>query len=259
MDGLGQAVGSIAGTIIGGQYSKNEGQKNRDMQYDFAKNGVSWKVQDAINAGVHPLYALGAQTNMASPSYVGDDDYSQMGQQIGQLSGQLLDAQIENIRADTQKKHAEASAAGQGNITGELANIKPEDVDKTLRGEAKRVASPGSYTGHLGTKSKPLYELNTVNDGKIYIMPAEGTIKQERGSESIISSHLESFNGMKYARQEAAERNAKDPNAYWIANTDSNGDVYIINLNNHYGQADFTDYLGGYYEKGLSKLRSFFK
>lgn len=44
-------------------------QKNYEAQKEFAQSGVRWRVDDAKAAGVHPLYALGAQTTGFSPSF----------------------------------------------------------------------------------------------------------------------------------------------------------------------------------------------
>lgn len=45
--------------------------KNIALQKEFAKMGVQWKVEDAKKAGIHPLYALGANTMSFSPVSVG--------------------------------------------------------------------------------------------------------------------------------------------------------------------------------------------
>lgn len=41
---------------------------NVDYQREFAQNGVRWRVEDAKAAGVHPLFALGAQTHSFAPN-----------------------------------------------------------------------------------------------------------------------------------------------------------------------------------------------
>lgn len=40
---------------------------DRQLQEEFARNGVQWRVQDARAAGLHPLAALGAQLHSPSP------------------------------------------------------------------------------------------------------------------------------------------------------------------------------------------------
>lgn len=44
---------------------------NEANQRDFAQNSIQWKVEDAKKAGIHPLYALGANTTSFSPVTVG--------------------------------------------------------------------------------------------------------------------------------------------------------------------------------------------
>jgi len=46
-------------------------QKEYEQQKEFAQSGIQWKVKDAAKAGVHPLYALGANTNSYAPQSVG--------------------------------------------------------------------------------------------------------------------------------------------------------------------------------------------
>lgn len=41
----------------------HQAELNRKSQEKFAKEGIRWKVEDAREAGIHPLYALGAQTS----------------------------------------------------------------------------------------------------------------------------------------------------------------------------------------------------
>lgn len=60
---------------VTGDYQRNADQefqremweKNYNMQKEFAKMGVQWKIENAKEAGIHPLAALGAQTKSASP------------------------------------------------------------------------------------------------------------------------------------------------------------------------------------------------
>lgn len=40
---------------------------DRGLQKEFAQHGIQWKTQDALAAGIHPLFAMGAQTASSSP------------------------------------------------------------------------------------------------------------------------------------------------------------------------------------------------
>lgn len=46
-------------------------RENIAKQEEFARSGVQWRVEDARKAGIHPLYALGAQPSSFSPVHVG--------------------------------------------------------------------------------------------------------------------------------------------------------------------------------------------
>lgn len=76
--------GLLAGatSFIGGLLNRNATKENnenlikdkqadRDLQRTFAENGIRWKVQDAERAGIHPLYALGANTVSYAPTSLG--------------------------------------------------------------------------------------------------------------------------------------------------------------------------------------------
>lgn len=80
------ALGSVAGGLIGAKSANSQANKNIKLQKEFAKTGIRWKVEDAKKAGIHPLYALGANTHSFSPVNVGDGGaahFAQAGQDIG--------------------------------------------------------------------------------------------------------------------------------------------------------------------------------
>lgn len=80
---FGQLI-SAGSSLLGGILGKKEADANIEMQKDFAKKGIQWRVADAKKAGVHPLYALGANTTSFSPVSVGSlgAGLSEMGQDI---------------------------------------------------------------------------------------------------------------------------------------------------------------------------------
>ena len=67
--------------------AKKAAAQNYAQQKEFAQNSIRWKKEDAERAGIHPLYALGANTNSFAPTSVGtSSDFSglaQAGQDIG--------------------------------------------------------------------------------------------------------------------------------------------------------------------------------
>lgn len=45
-------------------------EKDRAMQREFAQQGIRWKVDDALAAGIHPIYGLGGSGAAYSPSSI---------------------------------------------------------------------------------------------------------------------------------------------------------------------------------------------
>lgn len=89
LKGLGGAItGGIFG-LAGGALSNeaNADAVRRQIKYqrEFAQHGIRWRVEDAKAAGLHPLYALGAQTPSYSPVMAQDSigpALADMGQNI---------------------------------------------------------------------------------------------------------------------------------------------------------------------------------
>lgn len=133
--GLGVA-GSIAGSIIDGDERKSANESNQALQREFAQNGIRWKVADAKAAGVHPLYALGAQTHMASPSFVGSDvgrDVARMGQDIS--------------RAVSATQSEEERTLSR--LTLERAGLENELLRSRIARENSAQVGPGVPIGHV--------------------------------------------------------------------------------------------------------------
>lgn len=80
---LGSIIGKVLGTGLSWLTGKSAADEQADLQKKFAKNAIQWKVDDAKKAGIHPLYALGANTTSYSPVSVGMPDLGAMGQDIG--------------------------------------------------------------------------------------------------------------------------------------------------------------------------------
>lgn len=104
--GLGGALvsggASILGGVLGRRSQESQSQAMIDAQREFAQQGIRWKVADAKAAGIHPLYALGANTHSFAPFSVGADPLAAgiagMGQSIGDLiRGTTADEQQERL------------------------------------------------------------------------------------------------------------------------------------------------------------------
>lgn len=140
---LGALIGAGA-SLLGGVLS-NKAQKEQNkaaeaqalrqenLQREFAQSGIQWKVKDAEAAGVHPLFALGANTTSYQPSNVGGgaSDFSFIGE-AGQNIGRAIDAtrstpasalalqlgkiQLEGAQLDNDLKRTQLASAIQTNM-----------------------------------------------------------------------------------------------------------------------------------------------
>lgn len=159
---LGSLIGA-ASSVIGGLFGKSSQEKAQKKEYqrqkEFAQSGVQWKVEDAKKAGIHPLYALGANTTSYSPQSVGGTDYgiAEAGQNLGRaiqttrsaggkaeaLSLTAAQLQNEGLAIDNDIKRAQlASSMAVANQPGQSAGIPPPDARWLVDGQGN-AALPG--------------------------------------------------------------------------------------------------------------------
>lgn len=99
--GLPAVIGAVGGAVsswMSNRANERNAQRAYDQQKEFAQSGIQWKVADAEKAGIHPLYALGAQTHSFTPWSVGAD-YSGIAQAGQNLGRAIQSTQSENGRA----------------------------------------------------------------------------------------------------------------------------------------------------------------
>lgn len=84
---IGQAIDAKQNAKDANQAAKDNQYLNERLQKEFAQNGIRWKVEDAKAAGIHPLYALGANTASYSPvstAFTPDTSISDFANSMGQ-------------------------------------------------------------------------------------------------------------------------------------------------------------------------------
>lgn len=129
---IGNIISAGAG-IIGGMLNSKATKENNaaqlahaqaqmDQQERFAKQGIRWKVNDARKAGIHPLYALGANTVSYSPVSVGSTPDTSMGNAIAS-AGQDLSRAATATATHPQRANAFSEAAAALSLErGQLEN-----------------------------------------------------------------------------------------------------------------------------------------
>lgn len=153
-------------SLIGGLLDRKAADKQYKQQKEFAQSGIQWKVKDAEKAGIHPLYALGANTVSYSPQQVGDNS-SWLGD-VGQNIGRAIDA----TRSNPAKAQALAQTAAQIQLEGlQLDNdIKRAQLSSSMALARQAGSAPGlpsvstreALTGMPGQGDAPQIEGPTV-------------------------------------------------------------------------------------------------
>lgn len=178
-------VSNFASGLLGQKAVDDQARENVKNQVRFAKKGIQWRVQDALKAGVHPLYALGAQTTSFSPISVGSplaDSIGQMGQDISRavsVGGNAVDrklqalqlerASLENDLLRTQIRNSSAPAVGPAMPIGGQSVIDGQQQDIMLPGGvflpgAKGISSAQSAEDARGEISDFIYGAQTIGD-----------------------------------------------------------------------------------------------
>nr|DAW08218.1 MAG TPA: minor capsid protein [Microviridae sp.] len=133
-------IGSIASSLIGA----SQADQQADLQKEFAKNAIQWKVKDATKAGLHPLAALGANTMSYSPVSVGVPDLGAMGQDVGRsimatqnsserAVGELGKLQLERAGLENDLLRTQI-ASENTRLAGQIGPPMPTDGGLTMGG-----------------------------------------------------------------------------------------------------------------------------
>jgi len=94
-------------------------QANMNMQREFAQNGIKWKVDDAMRSGVHPLFALGANTNSFSPVSIGSTQSdTSWASRAGQNLGRAI--QATSTEGERERQMASSLQLERGQLENEL-------------------------------------------------------------------------------------------------------------------------------------------
>lgn len=76
---------SLASNLYNSKFQRQNARKALQHQIAYDKNGIQWRVNDAIQAGLHPLYALGANAQSAVQNMFSPNDFQ------APSKGQLMD------------------------------------------------------------------------------------------------------------------------------------------------------------------------
>lgn len=166
---IGEALLGAAGGLVDTIFGRNTAEREYRAQKEFAKMGVRWKVEDAKAAGIHPLYALGANTMSYAPVSVGTD-FAGMGQNIGRA-------------IDTMRTPAEKESAFNKTVEG-LTLTRMGLENELLQSQIRVINQPGNGPGMPVARSIPgqgsTAPADTMSAGPLTIQVDPGNTPAQR-------------------------------------------------------------------------------
>lgn len=130
------ALGNAVGSLIDRNSSRGDDDnfdRNAQLQKEFAQHGIRWKVADAQAAGIHPLYALGANTTSFSPIQISDNrqplssSLSDIGQDISRAY-EATRTKPERINARMQALQLERAQLDNDFLRAQIAKLNNSQV-----------------------------------------------------------------------------------------------------------------------------------
>lgn len=164
--------GNIAGGLIGRSGSKSIGKANRNFQREVLMNQIKWRVQDAKDAGIHPLYALGSPGISTGPMQIHGDPLGGALQEAGQDLGRSVERGLSHMLRENRAMERRLMVATEKK---DLAQAGYYDaLKRQVEGTAGRTniieePSFGQWDA-LGGAWKP-----SAPQGKYEVIPSEKT------------------------------------------------------------------------------------
>lgn len=210
--GAGIAAGaSIGGGLLGSRAAERQQNINWDKQKTFAKKAIQWKVEDAKKAGLHPLFALGANTNSFQPISVGDS----MGPALQQAGQDISRAMYANSDPGTR---------GDVKVMAALALEKAGLENDLLRAQIAKLSGqvgPPVPTGmqSLGLWEQKPAEVTASRPGQSHIQAGPAVPSYQEADfgpfkvnllSPTVSEQLEDMELLKYALMYQGNKNQVD-------------------------------------------------
>lgn len=166
--GLGLA-GGIGGAYLTSKSNDRATDKNIAIQRELAKNGLSWRVEDARKSGINPLAALGASLPSGNPVAVGTD-YGDLG--LGAAGQEISRA----MQAQMTKEQREMHELNKKMLQVQIEGQEIENRNKLVGTPPPRVLNP--------SPSNPLNTGDYKNNPKVKVIPNEIIATDPRGVEA---------------------------------------------------------------------------
>lgn len=146
--------------------------QDAELQREFARNSIRWRVEDAQAAGIHPLAALGASGYNASPSAVGVPpyDYTSPMREMGQNISRAINATLPREERMLNQLRIQRELAEIDLLKAQTTNImRPQGPAFPSNGDDPMLVGQGNYTKGLG-----------LNDGTVIDTPFKRVVSDPK-------------------------------------------------------------------------------
>lgn len=171
------ALGNIVSSAITNRANEHNAKttfnRNVALQREFAQNSIQWRVDDAKNAGIHPLYALGAQGasytpqsldfQAQAPRFNMDMSFFTQAKTQG-LQNKLLETQIETQQLENKQRKFEyqrdltnfSNMLGQNSNQQNSINLGLQKKSNDIQGVSDKVVPQAQNTAKPHFDNVPL-------------------------------------------------------------------------------------------------------
>lgn len=119
------AGAKLIGGFFGDKQREAGQEKEIELQKEFAKNGLRWKVEDAKAAGLHPLAALGSSGAAYSPVGLGSNTTAESMGSAGQDISRAVDTtRTMGERVDAYTKTSQALSLERQGLENQLLRVE---------------------------------------------------------------------------------------------------------------------------------------
>lgn len=172
------AGSSLLGGLLGANSAKKAAEQQYRQQKEFAQQGIQWKVADAKKAGIHPLYALGANTTSYAPVSVGNVNPASGLAEAGQDISRALDVtRSASGKMDAFTQTAQSLQLRRMGLENELL---ASQIAKTRQGSNPPLPTAGDRMLIEGQGDSPLVKTSPMARQSV----SAGAPSQEAGAVS---------------------------------------------------------------------------
>lgn len=166
---VGPLISSGSQYVLGNQQREDQAAQaaqqqaaNLAAQREFAQYGMRWKVEDAKQAGLSPLLALGGSGAAFAPNPISisaGPDMAQIGQNLGRAAQAMtstVERQVQQLQLETAAASIQKDRAMAGYYDSLAARARQESTPGVPSGVLDSELQPGDFIQPSGAIVRPL-------------------------------------------------------------------------------------------------------